>query len=76
MINLLNLEACLLGGGVADAGPALLAAVGRHLPDFTWPFLLRRARLLPAALGNDAGMVGAAALALNRASAPALTAPA
>ncbi|BBK32602.1 glucokinase [Stella humosa] len=67
MINLLNLEACLLGGGVSEAGASLLDAVGRHLPDFTWPLLLARCRLLPAALGNDAGLVGAAALALDQA---------
>ncbi|BBK41898.1 sugar kinase [Allostella vacuolata] len=65
MINLLNLEACLIGGGVSEAGASLLDAVARHLPDFTWPLLLARARLLPAALGNDAGLVGAAALALD-----------
>lgn len=73
MINLLNLEACLLGGGVSEAGTDLLDAVRRHLPDFTWPLLLARARLLPAALGNDAGLVGAAALALERAAPTAVT---
>ena len=68
MINLLNLEACLLGGGISEAGADLLDAVRRHLPDFTWPLLLARTRLLPAALGNDAGLVGAAAIALDMAA--------
>jgi glucokinase len=70
MINLLNLEACLIGGGMAAAGVPLLQAVEKHLPSFAWPNLLRNARVLPAELGNDAGVVGAAALATQRMSRP------
>ena len=66
MINLLALEACLIGGGIGAAGPVLAETVARHLPDFTWPLLLSRATVRPAALGNDAGLVGAASLALDR----------
>jgi predicted NBD/HSP70 family sugar kinase len=35
LINALCLQACLLGGGVSAAGPALLDRVQAHLPDFT-----------------------------------------
>ena len=45
MINLLNLEACLIGGGISIAGEVLLAGVRAHLPRFTWPLLLANARL-------------------------------
>jgi glucokinase len=65
LINTLNLEACVVGGGIAEAGEALLDPVRRHLPDFTWPYLLKRARLERAATGSDAGILGAAAMALR-----------
>jgi glucokinase len=68
MINLLNLEACVIGGGISAAGEPLLQAVRKHLPSFTWPNLLRSARVLLAELGNDAGVAGAAAMAIQRMS--------
>jgi len=68
MINLLNLEACLVGGGISAAGQPLVEAVRKHLPSFTWPNLLRNAQVLLAGLGNDAGIVGAAAMAIQRMS--------
>jgi glucokinase len=66
MINLLNLQACLLGGGIAAAGAPLRDRVAAHLPDFTWPFLLARSRVALAETGEAAGMLGAAAWALRR----------
>jgi glucokinase len=66
MINLLNLEACIIGGGISAAGQPLLDAVRRHLPSFTWPILYRNVQVLLAELGNDAGMMGAAAMAARR----------
>jgi glucokinase len=68
MINLLNLEACIVGGGISAAGEPLVEAVRKHLPSFTWPNLLRNARVLLAELGNDAGIAGAAAMAIQRMS--------
>ena len=54
-------QAILLGGGLARSGSLLLdplaLALGRHLG------VVRRPRLLPAALGDDAGFLGAALLA-------------
>ena len=66
MINLLNLEACIIGGGISKAGNPLLEAVRRHLPAFTWPLLYRNAHVLLARLGNDTGMIGAATMAAQR----------
>ena len=71
MINLLGLEACLLGGGISGAGAALVDRVAAHLPAFTWPFLLDRARVARAETGNDAGLLGAAMEALRPQHAPA-----
>jgi glucokinase len=54
-------QAILLGGGLARSGSLLFdplgVALGRHLG------VVRRPRLLPAALGADAGLLGAALLA-------------
>jgi glucokinase len=66
MINLLNLEACIIGGGISKAGNPLLEAVRHHLPAFTWPMLYRNAHVLLARLGNDTGMIGAATMAAQR----------
>jgi glucokinase len=65
LINALNLNGCLLGGGIAAAGPALLEPVRRSLKDYTWPFLLARSCVELAATGSDAGLLGAAAFALQ-----------
>jgi glucokinase len=64
-VNVLDSEIVVVGGGVSDAGDLLLApardAYRRHVeggdyrPDVP---------IVPAELGNDAGAVGAATLAL------------
>lgn len=66
MINLLNLDACIIGGGISAAGSLLLESIQKHLPSFTWPLLLKKAKLLLAELGNDAGLLGAVAMAKNK----------
>ena len=60
MINMLNLEACLIGGGISQAGEPLRAGVAVHLPRFTWAPLLRGMSLQIASTGNAAGLLGAA----------------
>jgi glucokinase len=65
LINALNLEACIVGGGVAAAGEALLKPIRAYLPSITWPMLARNNQVLQAACGNDAGLLGAAWLAQN-----------
>lgn len=61
--NLLNLEACIIGGGLSLAGELLLRRVRASVADFTWPLFAQGLRLLRAELRNDAGVLGAAALA-------------
>jgi glucokinase len=62
--HLLDLEVVSVGGGLAQAGPLLFApleeAFRRHA---RLPFA-QDVRVVPAALGQDAGLVGAAALVL------------
>jgi glucokinase len=62
---LCDLEVVAIGGGVSQAGSLLFeplhAAYAQHARlDFT-----REVRIVPAALGQDAGLIGAAALVLS-----------
>jgi glucokinase len=66
ILNILNLEACIVGGGVSQAGEVLLEPVRRHLADYCWPQIGEGVEVLAAALLNDAGIVGAAAQAFER----------
>jgi glucokinase len=62
---LLNPEAIVIGGGVAKAGDLLLAPLQKHLfSQLSGPFK-DHLSILPARFGSEAGMVGAAALALE-----------
>jgi glucokinase len=66
LLNVLNLEACLVGGGVSEAGDMLLEPVRRHLADHCWSQIGEGVEVLAAELGNDAGILGAAAQAFER----------
>jgi glucokinase len=60
---LLNPEAIVIGGGVARAGEILLQPFKNHLfPQLSASFK-DHLRILPAAFGHEAGIIGAAALA-------------
>ena len=66
VVNLLDIEACLLGGGVADADEVLLAPTRESFRRFAYPLVAEGVRIVRATLGNDAGLLGAAALAWER----------
>ncbi len=66
ILNVLNLQACIVGGGVSQAGEVLLGPLRRHLPDFCWPQVGEGVRVLAAGLRNEAGIAGAAAQAFER----------
>lgn len=57
-----DLELVVVGGGVAAAGGLLLDPVAEAVQDHAGLSFLRRLRVVPAALGATAGLVGAAAL--------------
>lgn len=64
---LLNPEAIVIGGGVARAGEVLFSPFSRHLnAQLSGPFK-EHLMILPARFGNEAGMIGAAALSLEAA---------
>ena len=65
LVNVLDPEAVLVGGGIAQAGPALFEPLQRVLDEVEWRPAGARVRLLPAALGEWAGAYGAAFAALG-----------
>jgi glucokinase len=62
---LLDLSLVVIGGGVAQSGELLFAPLRAALAEHARIEFLRELRVVPAALGQDAGLVGAAALVLN-----------
>jgi glucokinase len=65
LVHLLGPERILLGGGGFDvAGEVLLPDVKDALMAHIQPFFAERLRVSRAGLGNDAGIVGAAALGM------------
>ena len=62
---LVDIRAAVIGGGVAKAGDVLFDPLRRHLSRYaSFPFT-RDIAILPATLGSDAGLIGAAAALAN-----------
>ena len=57
-----HVDLVVIGGGVANSGPVLFDPLGQALRDYAALDFIRGLRVLPAQLGGDAGLVGAAAL--------------
>ena len=62
VVNFLNPECILIGGGVANAGNVLLDAVKKTIRKRAMQPQAQRVRIVRAALGENAGMMGAAIL--------------
>lgn len=63
--NILNPSSLILGGGVSAAGEFLRTKVVNYFKEFTFPQVRESTRIKLAQLGNDAGIIGAASLALK-----------
>jgi glucokinase len=74
LLNALNLERVVIGGGVAAAGGFLLERIVRETRARSWPQVFADCSFHLAELGGDAGIVGAARVAML-ASEPAAEAP-
>jgi glucokinase len=57
-----DLDLVVIGGGVAKSGPILFDPLRAALANYTGLSFIRGLRVVPAALGSDAGLIGAAAL--------------
>lgn len=66
LANIFELEAVVVGGGLVETGDLLLEPARRAAREFAYaPQARTTVPILPATFGSDAGMVGAALLALE-----------
>jgi glucokinase len=67
LVNVLSPEAVVLGGGLVEAMTDLyIEEVKRAMKDHAMPFLRKRVRVLPAALGDHAVALGAGVLIVEK----------
>lgn len=63
--NVLDPEAIVVGGGIARAGDALFGPLAAYLDEVEWRPQGERMQVRPAALGEEAGAIGAARAVLG-----------
>ncbi|SDO24666.1 ROK family protein [Actinacidiphila guanduensis] len=61
--TLVEINVAVIGGGVSAAGPLLFDPLRRHLTQYATLSFAAGVEVVPAKLGTDAGLVGAAAVA-------------
>jgi len=66
VINLIDPEVVVLGGGVTDAGEALFGPLSEMLDEFEWRPAGHAVSILKASLGEHGGAIGAARNAFDR----------
>lgn len=66
LVNILNPEMVIIGGSVAGMGDILLGPVRQVVKEKAFPLLSQAVKIVPARLGNDAGIFGAAIFALEQ----------
>jgi glucokinase len=65
IVWLLNPDCIVIGGGVAQAGELLFGPIRASIRARTMPLYYEHLDILPATLGSDAGVIGAAALGVD-----------
>ncbi len=65
LINIFNPELIVIGGGVKDGWPLFIEATRREIMKRAFEVPAKRTDIVPSQLGDDAGMAGAAAKALE-----------
>ena len=65
LLNVLDPEAVVIGGGIAEVGDLLFLPLRQHLDKIEWRPLGKATPVLPALLGEWAGTFGAAKFALR-----------
>jgi glucokinase len=66
LINIFNPEMIVIGGGVKDAWQLFIGATHQEIMRRAFQVPAERTNIVPSLLGDDAGMVGAAAVALQK----------
>ncbi len=67
IVWLLNPDRIVIGGGVGQAGEYVFGPIRKVIEERTMKIFHEGLTIAPAKLGNDAGIIGSAALALDRA---------
>jgi len=65
LINTLSPDRVVLGGGVMMAGNIIIETVSHYAKKHCWPAIFERCEIVAAELSEDAGVIGAASLALE-----------
>jgi len=63
LVNIFNPEMIIIGGGLSKMGDLLLEPVRRVVAERAFPLSAQAVRIVPAQLGDDAGVFGAAVFA-------------
>ncbi len=71
LVHLLNPSIVVLGGGVSRSGPIWWDTVRRTVEETAMPVFRTDLRIVPSALGDDVGLLGAAAAAFQEVARPA-----
>ncbi|KUM87336.1 MULTISPECIES: ROK family protein [Streptomyces] len=64
--TLVEIDIAVIGGGVGKAGDVLFEPLRKALADYATLSFVQRLTIVPAQMGTDAGLVGAAAAALAK----------
>jgi glucokinase len=68
VINTFNPDVIVVGGGVTAAGDALFVPMRKSASNYAFPRLSAVCAIVPAGLGGNVGVVGAAACAFEHVS--------
>ncbi|MDO8488780.1 MAG: ROK family protein [Candidatus Omnitrophota bacterium] len=68
VVNLLNLDVIVIGGGVSDAGKVLFESVKKTISSRAMSVQAKRVKIFKAKLGVNAGMIGAGYIVKERLS--------
>lgn len=66
LVNLLNPEIIIIGGGIADGGPEFLSKLSLAVKEQAFDSAVKELKIVKATLGNDAGFIGAGLLGENQ----------
>jgi glucokinase len=66
VVNIFNPEIVIIGGGMANMGDLLLEPVRQFVKESAFQLLTEIVRIVPAQLGDDAGVFGAAVFAFQQ----------
>jgi glucokinase len=61
LMHIIDPAVVVFGGGMVAAGETFLERIRHHVRELAFPVLAERTRIVAAALGSDAGFIGAAA---------------